>query len=254
MKLKCLSCEALARMVYASAAQTPHVVDVEIFRLGLHNEPKNLRARLQQAIDENTINHKGGGGYDAIVLAYALCGQATAGLVAREVPLIIPRAHDCITLFLGSRARYQQEFVDHPGTYWYALDYMQRRDKAGTSLALGSGPDTDNTNIQGVYQEYVEKYGEDNANYLMEVMGAWQSHYQRAAFIDVGVGDGTPVERLAQDEAARRGWTFERVLGDLALVRNLLFGDWNEDFLIIPPGQRIAMAYDEQIMRCVPGE
>ena len=247
MKLKCLSCEALARMVYSSAAQTPHVVDVEVFRLGLHNEPKSLRARLQQAIDANV-----GAGYEAIVLAYALCGQATAGLVARDVPLVIPRAHDCITLFLGSRARYQQEFVDHPGTYWYALDYMQRRDKSSTSLALGSG--MDNTNMQDVYQEYVAKYGEDNANYLMEVMGAWQNHYQRAAFIDVGVGDGTPVEEMAQAEAERRGWAFDRVLGNLKLVRNLLFGEWNEDYLVIPPGQRIVMAYDDQIVQCAPAE
>ena len=247
MKLKCLSCEALARMVYYTAAQTPHVVDVEVFRLGLHNEPKSLRVRLQEAIDANV-----GAGYEAIVMGYALCGQATAGLIARDVPIIIPRAHDCITLFLGSRARYQQEFVDHPGTYWYALDYMQRRDKSSTSLALGSG--LDNTDIQSVYHEYVEKYGEDNANYLMEVMGAWQDHYQRAAFIDMGVGDGTPVAVLAEEEAERRGWTFDRVIGDLALVRNLLFGDWNDDYLVIPPGQQIAMAYDDQIMRCAPAE
>jgi hypothetical protein len=247
MKLKCLSCEALARMVYFAAAQTPHVVDVEIFRLGLHNEPKNLGARLQAAIDANL-----GAGYDAVVLAYALCGQATAGLTARDVPLVIPRAHDCITLFLGSRSRYQQEFVEHAGTYWYALDYMQRRDNSSTSLSLGSG--LDNTNMQGVYQEYVAKYGEDNANYLMEVMGAWQSHYKRAAFIDVGVGDGTPVQALAQDEADRRGWTFDRVLGDLTLVRRLLYGTWDDDFLVVPPGQRIAMAYDDQIIRCAPAE
>lgn len=244
MKLKCLSCEALARMVYYSAAQTPHVVDVEIFRLGLHNEPKSLRARLQQAIDANID-----AGYDAVTLAYALCGKATAGLVARDVPLVIPRAHDCITLFLGSRDRYEQEFVDNPGTYWYALDYMLRRDKSSTSLALGSG--VDNDNLQGAYQDYVKKYGEDNANYLMEIMGAWQNHYKRAAFIDV-VGVGTEVEQMAQKEAERRGWSFARVLGDLALIRNLLFGEWNEDYLVIPPGQRIAMAYDHQIMRSEP--
>jgi hypothetical protein len=232
-------------MVYFCAAQTPHVVDVEIFRLGLHNEPKQLRTKLQQAVDANAAS-----GYDAIVLAYALCGQATAGLVAREVPLVIPRAHDCITLFLGSRSRYQQEFVEHSGTYWYALDYMLRRDNSSTSLALGSGMDNDN--LRSVYAEYVEKYGEDNANYLMEVMGAWQSHYNRAAFIDVGVGDGTPVEAMAQTEARRRGWTFDRVLGDLALVRRLLYGEWDDHFLVIPPGQRIAMAYDEEIVRCAP--
>lgn len=60
----------------------------------------------------------------------------------------------------------------------------------------------------------------------MEVIGTWQSHYTHAAFIDVGVGDGTPVEEMAQAEAERRGWAFN--ISNLKLVRNLLFGDWNE--------------------------
>ena len=244
MKLKCLSCEALARPVYLCAAQSPHIVDVELFRIGLHNEPPHLRAQLQARID--TLNDPA---YDAIVLAYGLCGQATAGLRARDRPLVIPRAHDCITLFLGSRARYKEQFERHPGTYWYALDYMQRREGVGTTLSLGSGLDTGN--IQDLYDEYVEKYGQDNADYLMEVMGAWQNHYNRAVYIDLGVGDGSVIELQTQEEADRRGWTFERVAGDLVLIRRLLNGDWAQDFLILQPGEQIAMAYDDAVVTCV---
>ena len=243
MKLKCLSCDSLARLVYLCAAQSPHTVNVEMFRLGLHNQPLDLRATLQTQIDA-TI----GQGYDAIVLAYGLCGRATAGLVARDIPLVIPRAHDCITLFLGSRASYNDQFENQPGTYWYVQDYIERRDGSSTSLSLGSGIDVD---INSVYDEYVEKYGEDNADYLMEVMGAWQSHYQRAVFIDMGVGDGTNVEEQARGEAERRGWAFERLTGNLVLIRRLLAGDWEEDFLVVEPGGEIAMAYDNQVMRCV---
>jgi len=243
MRLKCLGCDALARIIYLCAAQSPQLVDVELFQLGLHNDPSDLRARLQEQINATT-----GQGYDAIVLAYGLCGQATAGLIARDIPLVIPRAHDCITLFLGDRERYQDEFENRPGTYWYTLDYIERKDSTGTALSLGSGLDTD---INAVYDEYVEKYGVDNADYLMEVMGAWQSHYQRAVFIDMGVGDGTSVEAVAQSEATRRDWMYERVTGDLVLIRRLLAGDWETDFLLLEPGQQITMTYDDYVVGCL---
>ena len=250
----CITCEVLARPVYWCAATAPHLVDVELLKRGLHNQPLNLRSRLQERIDaaENQ-------GFDGILLAYGLCGQATAGLVARSIPLVLPRAHDCITLFLGSQARYQDQFENYPGTFWYSQDYIERDDGSGTTLSMGSGTDTD---LEAVYTEYVEKYGKENADYLMEVMGAWQQHYQRAAYIDLGIGNGTNVEQRAQEEAARRGWTFERLAGDLNLVRDLIEGNWlisetsslnvqeNQRFLVVPPGQRIRMTYDERVIDC----
>jgi hypothetical protein len=110
LRLKCLGCDALARPLYLCAAHSPHVVDVTLFRLGLHNEPSNLRDRLQAQIDATS-----GQGYDAVLLAYGLCGKSTAGLIARDVPVVIPRAHDCIMLFLGGRGRYREQFERHPG-------------------------------------------------------------------------------------------------------------------------------------------
>lgn len=246
MKIKCLSCEALARLVYWCAATAPHIVDVELFRLGLHQNPADLRTRLQASIDAAS-----GQGYDAIALAYGLCGQSTEKLIARDIPLVIPRAHDCITLFLGSREKYQEQFISHPGTYWYALDYIQRNDNPGVTLSLGVGE----TDIHAVYDEYVQKYGKDNADYLMEVMGAWQSHYDRAVYIDMGVGDGSQVEAQTWEQAARRGWAFERMAGDIALIRQLLAGDWarqaNDNLLVVPPGQQVVMTYDEQVIGCL---
>ena len=239
MRIKCLACEALARIVYVCAAQSPHIVDVELFRLGLHREPADLCARLQAKIDQASQED-----YDAIVMAYGLCGKSTAGLIARRIPLVIPRAHDCITLFLGGRSRYGEQFRDHPGTYWYALDYIERSDGS-----TGMGAETD-AQSQALYDEYVEKYGRDNADYLMETMGAWQSHYDRAVLIDVGVGDLTAVEMETKGTADRRGWRFERLEGDQVLVRRLLQGDWTEDFLVVEPGHAVVMTYDADVIGC----
>jgi hypothetical protein len=244
MRLKCLCCEAFARPIYLYAAQSPHIVDVELFRIGLHTHPVDLRQQLQSAINAVPAD----AGYDAVVLAYGLCGKATAGLTAKNAPLVLPRAHDCITLFLGSRERYTREFNRCPGTYWYALDYVERRDGTGTALSLGAGVDTD---APSVYEEYVEKYGRSNADYLMEVMGAWKEHYQRAAFIDLGVGDSTHVETQARDEAERRGWTFERYEGDLVLLRRLLMGDWESDFLVLQPDQQVAMTHNDDVLGAI---
>jgi len=240
MRLRIFACEALARPVYLCASQSTHMVDVELMKFGLHRRPADLRATLQTLIDAAD-----GRGYDAVGLVYGLCGKATAGLRARQTPLVIPRAHDCITLFLGSRERYRDQFENYPGTYWYAQDYIERNDGSGGSLSMGSGTDDD---LEAVYDEYVAKYGKDNADYLMEVMGAWQSHYKRAVYLDMGVADGSTVEARAQAEAARRGWTFERMPGDLTLIRRLLAGDWAADYLVVQPGHVVKMSYDENIL------
>ncbi|MCB0237982.1 MAG: DUF1638 domain-containing protein, partial [Anaerolineae bacterium] len=97
-------------------------------------------------------------------------------------------------------------------TYWYALDYVERDDGSGGNMGMGAGTGTEG---QSVYEEYVEKYGKDNADYLMQVMGQWQAHYKRAAYIEMGVGDGSRVENIARSDASQRGWIFEKITGDM---------------------------------------
>jgi hypothetical protein len=247
MRLLALTCEVLARSVYLCAARSPHVVDVRLNRRGLHDDPPNLRSILQAEIDEV------GTPYDAVLLAYGLCGGATAGLRAGSVPLVVPRAHDCITLFLGDRARYLAEFSEHPGTYWYVQDYLERTDD-GSAFA-GVGADSD-ASARATYEEFVAKYGEDNAAYLMEALGGWRSHYNRAAFVEMGVAApaaAAEAEARARDDADRRGWQFAKLAGELLLVRRLLEGAWDAaDFLVVSPGEQLAMSYDEGVIQAEP--
>lgn len=242
--LLALTCTALARSVYAAAAASPHTITVMLLQQGLHNRPKNLRVILQEQI--NTLPPDE---YDAVLLAYGLCGAATAGLTARAVPLVLPRAHDCITLYLGSRARYQAEFEKHPGTYWYSVDYMERQDPAN-SVGLGAAGIEAS---EAEYEKYVAKFGEETANLLLEELRRWAQHYTRAAFIDTGLGDPGPFEQQARQKAEREGWVFERVAGDRRLMNMLIAGDWPEDeFLVVPPNHMVQQAADERIVRAVP--
>jgi transposase InsO family protein len=248
MRLHAIACDVLARPVYLCAARSPHVVDLTLLPRGLHEEPRDLRTRLQAVIDGLPA------GYDAIVLGYGLCGGATAGIEARDVPVVLPRAHDCITLFLGARERYDAEVLGRDPTYWYVADQLERPYGAQGGRpdgGLGAGGDTEDE-MEALHAEYVAKYGEDNADYLMEVMGAWRTHYRRGAFIELGVADEAHASAIAREQAERRGWRFETVEGSLVLLRRLFEGDWNEDILVLRPGERLAMSYDDSVVKAVP--
>ena len=53
----------------------------------------------------------------------------------------------------------------------------------------------------------------------------------------------------AQEEAAVKQWSYEEFPGSTVLFRRLLGGDWNSDFLIVPPHHQIAATYDDDIVR-----
>jgi hypothetical protein len=244
MRYLLIACEVLAREAYLCAAHSPHIVDIRLLEKGLHDTPEELRRELQVLIDGAD------GSYDALLLGYGLCSNSTAGLMARGVPLVLPRAHDCITLYLGSRARYEKEFYSQPGTYYYTASYVERSDES-SSVALGAVADEQR---RKTYEEYVEKYGRNNADYLMEVMGEWASNYSRAAFIEMGVGPSTEAECRARQEAQRRGWTFEKLEGELILIRKLVEGDWDDEFLVVRPGERITAVYESRIVTTSPAD
>lgn len=241
MRLLILSCESLTRAAYGAAARSSHIVDVTIIPRNRHL-PADIRTRIQVLIDEAE-----GKNYDAIGLVYGLCGQATAGLTARSIQLVIPRAHDCITLHLGSRARHEAELKKEPGTYWYAQDYMERVQGINAALAMGQGSEAE---MGAIYDTYLKKYSKEKADRLMAVMGDWLSHYKRAIYLTTDPNATTAVEADARAQASKRGWTFERLPADFSLVYRLCDGDWaDEDFLVVPPGKTTQASYENDILK-----
>jgi hypothetical protein len=66
--------------------------------------------------------------------------------------VVCPAPHDCNTS-TGLRARYGAEFREHPGTYWYTADYIERGGD-NDHVAMGTVP-RKREDMARVYAEYV---------------------------------------------------------------------------------------------------
>ncbi len=103
------------------------------------------------------------------------------------------------------------------------------------------------------YEEYVEKYGEDNARYLMEFEKSWIENYSYATYIDLEFVRFLNYKEQAEKVAAERGWKYEELPGDIRLIRKLIDGEWDEDeFLVVQPGQQIIASYENHVLGCKP--
>jgi hypothetical protein len=241
MRYKVICCEVLYREICRLAADCPAMCELEFLPKGLHDlGVDKMRPRLQECIDAAV-----GKGFDAVLLVYGLCNNGTAGLIARDTKVVIPRAHDCITLFLGSRHRYRELFDAHPGTFYQTTGWIER----------GDGEKIDDLTISkklGLhmqYEELVEKYGEDNAKYIMETMGDLTTNYDRTVFICMGLGCEEQFARIAEKEAAEKGWAFERIEGSMTLLHKLLYGEWDDNFLVLNPGESIKASHDDNVVK-----
>ncbi len=244
MRIRIIACEVLAREVHHVAARSEAVVNVTLLQQGLHDlGPDGMRERLQAAVDAVPR-----ASCDAVALGYALCSRGAEGVVARDVPVVMPRAHDCITLLLGSRERYSREFDRVPGTYYYSAGWHERDDsKVGSATSIPSQLGMDKS-----YKEYVELYGEENAKFIAEELHGGLRHYERMLFLESGLGGEGPAREAARGRAEREGWRFEVAKADLSLLERLVSGDWSEDFIILAPGEHAVATHDERIMEGAP--
>ncbi len=249
MNLKLLACEVITREVCYCVARSPHAVTPVFTAKNKHNQPGELQRFLQAQIDAASEDETK---WDAILLGYGLCGNATLGLVARSIPLVVPRAHDCTTLFLGSKERFKTHFADNPSQSWASVGYSERGDAVLSDSAtrhwLGGAAD-DN------YEALVEQYGEENARYLIEAMRPAKD----TGFIyllDVPeTREGAVMERI-REEAAKAGAELKSLQGSIRLIDMLISGNWPEtEFLIVPPGHRVTALYDyDEVVKAEPAE
>jgi hypothetical protein len=227
-----IACHVLWRELCYYASLSRNVFDFRFLKQGLHNSPEVLRRELQRAIDETD------GDFAAILIGYGLCSNGIEGIVARQQRLVVMRGHDCITPLLGSKERFRKYFDAHPGTYWYTPGWIDTDGQPSKKR------------YDRVYQTYVEKYGEDNAEYLMEMEQGWFKAYNNAAYVDLGFGENAHYKEYTQECARWLKWGYDELPGDPRLVQRFVAGDWNsEDFLVVEPGQTIVASHDERVIK-----
>ncbi len=218
-------CKVMQREAYFCAARSPNTVDIVVMPQGLHNEPERLRGEVKKMLDRTSDIQ--GRQYDASLLGYGLCSNGITGLSA-QIDIVVPRGHDCMTLLLGSKERYQEYFDGHRGTYWYSTGWIE------------AGQQPSRERYEATLKEYEEKYGPDNAQYLMETEQNWMAEYGWATYIDWGFCSSAKEKEYTKSCAEFMHWQYDELQGDPSLMQRLVDGQWDDaEFLIARPGQKI---------------
>ena len=239
-----IACEILFREVCYCASKSKNIVDVQFQRKALHDigEAEMYKA-LQDAV--NQVNHDK---YDAILLAYGLCNNGIRNLHA-PIPMVVPRAHDCITLLMGSKEKYADYFAKNPGAFYHSSGWLERSAHARKE----DGSVMHQLGIAKSYEEYAEEFGEENAEYLMSMFGNWLVNYNKVTFINNGIGDVANNIEKSQAYARENNWEYEEVEGNISLIERLVDGDWDDsDFLVIPPMYKIEPSNNAKIVSSSP--
>ena len=239
-----LGCKVLSRELGHLSAFSKNYIDITTLRQGLHDTPELLRESLQKEIDlidDGKDLHTCGPYYeedfDAILLAYGLCSNGIIGISSKRYPLVIPRAHDCITLFLGSKEKYQQYFDSHRGVYWFNRGWLE------------NSPMPSKRRYESIRNIYVEHYGEENADYLMDMEQNWLKEYDWCTFIDWSEFDNSKSKAETKESSSYLNWNYDEVQGDKSLLEDFLNGKWDDRFLVVPPDKTISPSYDSSIIK-----
>jgi hypothetical protein len=204
---------ACATVIEEMLPYLPVDVSYEILDFGLHLRPGGLRSVLQEKIDEASP------AYEVILLGYGLCSMAVVGLHATNAALVIPRVDDCIAIFLGSRDAYRAQANHEPGTYYLTKGWIE----------VGDSPFEE-------YKRLVDKYGEQKADRMIRLT---LKNYKRVCFINTGHSELQRYHDYARGMADRFDLRYEEVDGSPALVRKMIEGPWDGEYVVVPPGETL---------------
>lgn len=232
-----LACAVLECEIQLHARGAAHIMETRWFEIGLHDRPQRLRATLQEQLDSLEARAD----IEAVVLAYGLCGRGTAGLRPRRHRLVLPRAHDCITLFLGSKEAHADFQSRCPACFYYTPGWNRAR--------RVPGPDR----LESLAMELRRRFQPDEVEYLLQLEREQWAARSTAAYLELGTEDADAEAAYAKKCADWLCWSFERHRGDPTLLRDLLWGRWDAGrFLVVEPGMQVGHAPDQSLLRKEP--
>ena len=178
----------------------------------LHRTPEKMKPAIQDEI--NKAEQWDG---DALILGYGLCSNGSLGVKANRHPIVIPRVHDCIAMFLGSPERYMEEHRKEPGTYYLTKGWIEE----------GKSP-------LGVYEEYCRRYPKETAEWVIREE---LKNYTRIALVETELGLSEAHRKHALENARFFNLKYEEIKGSLAFFKKMLRGPWDKYFILLQPGE-----------------
>jgi hypothetical protein len=206
---KIIACSTIRDEVDALRGDIP----VDYLEGFLHDTPDVLREKIQERIDAAP-------GDCTILLAYGRCSNGTAELRAGAHRLVLPACDDCISLLLGSRRAYMEEFTEQPGTYYYTRGWIEE--------------------LEDPYREYlkvVPRMGEEKAR--MVAMMIMES-YTRIAVIDTGTYDLEKAHDYVDTVSKFYDLPVVQLDGSLRLLEKLIRGPHDAEFIVVEPGETLS--------------
>lgn len=210
----------LACKVFEGIIENEKSVNSLFLDYGLHSIPKQLHQAVQEELDRIESP-------SLVVLGYGLCGNGLNNIQSGKHTLVIPKADDCIAIFMGSRERYMAQFQQNPGTYYLSKGWFE----------VGSDPLSE-------YERLTLKYGEGTADWLMEQQ---YQHYKRLLFVAHRQEDLEEYRPRALEVAAyceRFGMIYEEYLGSEEFLDQIVKAlntqeNWPSNFIVVPPGGKL---------------
>lgn len=213
MKRAIIACSMLENEIKYAYENTGCTLPIIWIDRGLHNFPEKLRLKLQETIDQ--LQELGQPEEPAeLLLAFGLCGNATAGLTSTNARLILPKFDDCIHMLLCDGHRSCRGLT-----------------QAGT-IYLTDGWIHDEEGILQQHNKLLEDYDEETRDAIFEMMYA---HYDSITLIDTGCTSLEAATTYAKKACELMDFALKTTKGHTLILEKLLKGEWDENFIILEP-------------------
>ncbi len=207
-----LTCSSLKEYVDAAQKEmnTEHPVTV-IDRI-YHAEPDKMKEVIRSEISNLPTS------YDTILVSMGFCG-GTWDHVSFDRRVVIPRVDDCISLLLHTDDEYRPNRKEPGHLYLYESDPEEF-----SALKIMEGSECENDLLRNVNQEDLYHY--------------WFDQYHTMDIIDTGLNRCYEVDYVekAQEHADKINADLGYVEGGYLLLKKLVSGKWDEQFIVAEPG------------------
>ena len=178
-----------------------------------HRDPKEMREHILEKLDnlpEGTEN---------VLVCMGYCGGSWEGVAKNSCRIVLPRIDDCVSLV--------RQLTDEPKSNLKEDKHFYVRDKDPSKESIKAIFEH-MANAQNLDQETREKYHKH-----------WQDMYEEIDIIDTPINDARSQEYYdkVKVDADWLDARLDYVMGGTHMIEKLIKGDWDDQFLVLEPGE-----------------